>query len=133
MRQETIWERGVRLPQRGPIPWFFLYCSAISAAGYLIWMALGATSPTKPDFASGRVYEVPGGRHAPDFYVAKADAYALRFCAAHFGLVVLVGAVVAVINMGAKGRRPDESPLTYAARSDEALSPEDPSGQSRQS
>lgn len=98
----TIWERELRWPRTGLVHWVTVYFLFVVFAGFVLWLALGFVSPTAPDVASGKVYEVPGGRRAPDFYVDRFDAYALRFAAAHLRVALLVGGAVGVWNAGAR-------------------------------
>lgn len=106
---ETIWERGIRWPPSGPLRWLVFYLFLVTMAGAVIWSGLGFVSPTGPDPVTGHVYRVPGGRHAPDFYVREFDALALRTAAAHAGLLLLIFGGIGLFNAGAKPRRADPS------------------------
>lgn len=79
-----------------------MYFLLVVFAGFALWLVLGFTSPTVPDPPSGKIYEVPGGRRAPPFYVDRIDAYALRFATAHLGVVLLVAGAVGLWNAGAR-------------------------------
>lgn len=98
----TIWERELKWPKSGPLSWLRAYFFVVVAAGFALWLTLGFISPTTPDPASGKIYEVPGGRRSPPFYVNRFDAYALRFAIAHLAVLVVVGGAVGVWNAGAR-------------------------------
>jgi len=102
MASGTIWERELKWPKSGLFRWLRAYFLVVVAAGFTLWLALGFTSPTTPDPASGKVYEVPGGRRSPPFYVNRLDAYALRFATAHLAVLIAVGGAVSVWNAGAR-------------------------------
>lgn len=102
MSERTIWERELPWPKSGPVHWITVYFFLVVAVGFALWWLLGFVSPTTPDFASGKVYQVPGARRSPDFYVDRADAYMLRFALAHFAVVGVVGGAVGIWNAGAR-------------------------------
>jgi hypothetical protein len=102
MSGRTIWERELKRPKSGPVHWLTMYVFFVVAVGFALWLVLGVTSPTVPDLASGKVYEVPGGRGSPPFYVDRIDAYALRLAAAHLGVGLLVAGAVGIWNAGAR-------------------------------
>jgi hypothetical protein len=100
--KSTVWERGFNWPKSGPLTWLSIYLVVISVAGVLFWMGLGFFSPTTPDEASGHIYQVPGGRHSPDFYVERGNAFVLRFAAGHAALLITVGGLIGLSRAGAK-------------------------------
>lgn len=102
MSGRTIWEREFKWPRSGPLHWLAMYAGFMAAVGFALWLVLGFISPTSPDPASGKVYEVPGGRRSPPFYVDRIDAYALRFAGAHLGVLLVVGGAVGLWNAGAR-------------------------------
>lgn len=102
MRLGNTWEREFKWPKSGPVHWLTLYFVGVIFAGVALWQGLSFTSPRAPDPAAGRIYEVPGGRRTPTYYVDRIDAYALRFAIAHLALALFVAGAVTVWNAGAK-------------------------------
>lgn len=102
MDDGTIWTKELKWPKSGPLHWLAYYLLAVTCAGLIGWIGLGFVRPTVPDFAAGLVYQVPGGRKAPDFFVTREEAYGLRIAAAHLGLLCVIGCGVALWNMGAR-------------------------------
>jgi hypothetical protein len=108
MTGRTIWERELAWPKSGPLHWLTMYFVGMTFAGFGIWLVLSFISPTAPDPASGKVYEVPAGRRSPPFYVDRFDAYALRIGMGHLVVLATVAGAVGVWNAGARvSKAPD--------------------------